>query len=637
MKSIKSILGGLAILGGFIGTLNLVVHAQTTAGTIQSVAAVNLDAQAVLAQARALAAAEPVLEQSVPVTANGISEGLPSGTYWGLQNAGPPLPFDPFPDLPVYVIDPAKFIFIIDDRSVDYAALQAQQAEPAQAEAMGRSMMSMNVPFPGDGGGEEGSNYYSGLIGVSMFDTNALWLEITNVDNGLSYLNLHNGTNQVYAIWSTTDLVANWQVETEVWPTNGTVTPFTVWNLNRQNLFLRAEDWTGVTENGNTTPDWWFWLYFGTTALSDTNLDSGGVNTLLHDYTNGLDPNVISFSIAVTNNYVNSMSAPAQLNITAGTPGYYAVAVDDTNYAADAGWQAYPGPNITVNLGAAEGWHGVWIGLRGLPANATQTWHYKRLKLDLTPPRLAVTSPTNNTVMQPVIQLTGFSPEALFNISYDITNAVGLATNQQVLVLDQYYDTNVWVFTTNRFQAFDVPLTNGVNLITLRATDLAGNVTTTNFSFTLDYSSKTNPPVVQVNWPRDGMKVCGNAFTCDGWVSDPTATVTVQVVATNGNTSVQNATVGRDGHFWAERLSLSGGTNYLTLTATDAAGNMATTNFSVAQGDIGLAIDSVSAGQTTVTGEISSSDYTVWVNGSQATNNGNGTWTAQIAPIGVGG
>ena len=99
--------------------------------------------------------------------------------------------------------------------------------------------------------------------------------------------------------------------------------------------------------------------------------------------------------------------------------------------------------------------------------------------------------------------------------------------------------------------------------------------------------------------------------------------------------------VGRDGHFWAEYLPLSGGTNYLTLTATDATGtNSATTNLMVIQGNIGLVIDAVSAGQTLVTGEIDSSiasSYTIWVNGTAATNNGGGTWTAQIASIGVGG
>jgi hypothetical protein len=65
--------------------------------------------------------------------------------------------------------------------------------------------------------------------------------------------------------------------------------PFTELTLDRPNLFLLAEDWTGVTENGNTVPDWWFWKYFGTTFLWDTNLDSAG-QTLLHDYQYGLDP-----------------------------------------------------------------------------------------------------------------------------------------------------------------------------------------------------------------------------------------------------------------------------------------------------------------------------------------------------------
>jgi len=45
----------------------------------------------------------------------------------------------------------------------------------------------------------------------------------------------------------------------------------------------------------------------------------------------------------------------------------------------------------------------------------------------------------------------------------------------------------------NTFQAFDLLLTNGLNTVTLHATDLAGNVMTTNFSFTLDYATATNP------------------------------------------------------------------------------------------------------------------------------------------------
>ena len=48
-------------------------------------------------------------------------------------------------------------------------------------------------------------------------------------------------------------------------------------------FFVWARDWTGVTSGGNQTPEWWFWKDFGTVDLSDTNPDSGGINTLGSD------------------------------------------------------------------------------------------------------------------------------------------------------------------------------------------------------------------------------------------------------------------------------------------------------------------------------------------------------------------
>ena len=136
--------------------------------------------------------------------------------------------------------------------------------------------------------------------------------------DGLAYVNLHNATDYVYEIWSKPDLLAtNWNIETEVFPSDPNTMPFTVSQLSRTNLFIWARDWTGITSNGNETPDWWFWEYFGTTSLSDSDLDSEG-NTFLYDYQNGLDPNVISFSLSVTNNHVNTTSTQVELNITLG-------------------------------------------------------------------------------------------------------------------------------------------------------------------------------------------------------------------------------------------------------------------------------------------------------------------------------
>ena len=242
-----------------------------------------------------------------------------------------------------------------------------------------------------------------------------------------------------------------------------------------------------------------------------------------------------------------------------------------------------------------------------------------------------------------MIEIQGYCPESLTAITYDLSNAAGVVTGQQVLILDQNYDTNTFEYTTNAFQAFDVPLTNGDNNITPHATDMAGNVTTTNFSYTLDYSTKTNPPVVKLFWPQDQTVICVSNYTWHGWVDDFTATVVAQMVDTNGNTNLFNAAVERDGNFWVENMPLSSGTNYLTLTATDAVGNVTTTNITVFSGAVTLTINPPTSDQLwsnaiVVTGTISdSTDYTVWVNGAKATLNGDGTWTATNVYLPMGG
>ena len=111
--------------------------------------------------------------------------------------------------------------------------------------------MGMDVPLPGEGGGDGGdgtNGLYSDSFNYTV-PTNGLWLEITNVSNGYAWLNLHNATNQVYEILSKTDLsAAAWNIETELWPTDTNSMPFTIPMLDRTDaLFIWARDWTGVT------------------------------------------------------------------------------------------------------------------------------------------------------------------------------------------------------------------------------------------------------------------------------------------------------------------------------------------------------------------------------------------------------
>jgi hypothetical protein len=463
-----------------------------------------------------------------------------------------------------------------------------------------------------------------------------------------SQLCLHNGTNAVYAIWSATNLLTGWRVETELWPTNGTTIPtataFSVQNLDRQSLFLRAEDWTGLDSDGDGVPDWWAWRYWGTNNVPDTNLDySGNGYTFAQDFSNGIPPRVFGFnSVIASVDYVASNSVPVQLDAP-GFPYYISVLMDDTNFD-DAVWNTFASTNITLNLGSTEGWHEYWIGLRGFADEASAAvWKWTRFKLDTTPPALVITGPTNGTVDVPMIQLTGYSLEDLRRISFDITNAAGLLTNQQISVTDRHFDGRAWEFTTNTFQGYNVFLTNGGNTITVHATDMAGNVMTTNLIYTLDYSGKTNPPLVQLTWPTNGALVTGDNFTMDGQLADPTATVSASITDTNGNAKAVAGLVERSGKFWVENIPLSAGTNALTLTVVDVAGNTTITNINLVQSPLVLTIDPVADPQQlwqptiNLTGTISDATYAVWVNGVKGANNGDGTWGAQNVPVDSGG
>lgn len=602
MKIIGGRLSGWAIVGGLIASSNF-VHAQTTTVSIQSLRSNSADDMAVMLQA--VEAATPLPATNVPSV----------GTFYSAKNPNlPPMPGNVF-GLDAWDLDGGYFL--LDDLNV---------SNTSSGLGMRAVSASLESADPLESGYE-----------APIYGSNDLWLEITGMSNSTACFNLHGTTDIVYEVWSKTDLLASsWNIEQEIWPsTNQTVTAFTVPQLNRTNLFIWARDWTGITSNGNETPEWWFWKFFHTVALSDTNLDSQG-NTLLSDYNRHRDPNVINFIIVVTNNYVNTTLVPLQLNISAGTPSYISV-VDSTNFTGGTTWNPYVSSNIVINLGSIEGKHYIWIGLHGLPSDAQQTWYETILTLDTTVPVVIVTNPLGSTVSQPFIQVQGFADENLSSLTYDVSNAAGIFTNQTGYITGDFYDTNFAAFTTNYFQLYDVPVTNGVNAVTIHGTDLAGNIMTTNFNVTLDYSSDTTPPALNIVWPPDGTYISGSQFTLQAQVDDPLAKVTVTVVDSGGNTNTVQGLVERNGTVWAQNLPLAAGGDPVTVTATDAAGNAASATLTVYQSGVTVTMTPLTSGQlnqssVSVSGTISDTNYSLTVNGVSATVNGDGTWNAYKVP-----
>ena len=634
MKEIRNLLVGVFVGGGLIVGLHL-LHAQETAMPVQGGAISTVDWNT--------ASDLQVMLQAVEMMPEVSADSLPrSGTFYSAQHApGSAQPWPPLPSgfgLPAWNLGDG--FYLLDDQAVDYSL------SISSGMAGGRTMMmdeGGGMLPPGGGGGDGTNEMYSDSFNYTL-PTNGLWLTITNVSGGLAYLNLHGATNFVYEIFSRTNLAdaSGWSIETEVFPTDTNSMPFNIPVLDRTSaLFVWARDWTGVTSGGNQTPEWWFWKNFGTVNLSDSMLDTQG-NTLLYDYTNHLDPNVIQFTIEVLNNYVNTRYPSLQMNVTAGTPGYYTVLVNDTN-AADAVWLPYTSSNIVATLGTTDGVYNVIIGLCGSPAGATQTWQETTLTKDTNPTRLVITNLASRTGSRPFIDPAGYSTKALSSLTFDVTNAAGAVSHDQGSVVDQDLVPADMNHTTNWFVCQDMALTMGTNYVGIHAVDWAGNVTATNFSYIFNTNGDTTPPVIGLTWPQSGMEISGNSFTLRGTMDDDTATVSGQWTDTNGVTQTVTGLVERGGQFWLQNLPLNPGTNLITVTATDAAGNAASTSLTLVQSGVTLMMDQVSVSQlnqvcVSVSGEMSDPDYVVWVNGVEVTNYDEyGDWWADNVPVTAGG
>ena len=209
-----------------------------------------------------------------------------------------------------------------------------------------------------------------------------------------------------------------------------------------------------VTSSTDPIPDWWEYIYFGNLdQATNGDYDNDGTNNLT-EYQNGTDPNKISFSFSVPSQYVTNNLVPCVITVSGGVPTSIATLVDSTNFGS-ATWTSYTSPNITVNLGSTQGVHDVWIGLRGLPANAYQTWEETTLVLDSTLPGITITNPVNGVSFN----------AARVNVSGNFT----AATLHQITV----NDIVAFVNGTN-FEAVNVPLAPGSNGITAVIENLTG-------------------------------------------------------------------------------------------------------------------------------------------------------------------
>ncbi|MGO8928112.1 MAG: hypothetical protein ACLQU3_14665 [Limisphaerales bacterium] len=295
--------------------------------------------------------------------------------------------------------------------------------------------------------------------------------------------------------------------------------------------------------------------------------------------------------------------------------------------------------NLTVDLGSGDGRRNILFSFRYKGQARGDGWNGGGIVVQSAMPLIVITEPKQNVTSRPVIQLRGYFSRQARKILYDLYDQNGVKTvnNVNCLVLNQYFDEDLRQFTTNYFQCFDVSLSPGTNTFVIHGEDWAGNHVSTNFVIVFSTAGATNPPIIMPKYPLPGMVVAADSFIAMGTLDDPTAHLAGQISA-NGHGRDITFRVGRSGDYYSvEELPVSAGANQLSLTATDAAGNSASTNMVVYGGDARVTMDPFDPFHPvgpwiTVTGKVSPANYSVWVDGVQALVKPDGTWRVEKLP-----
>lgn len=170
------------------------------------------------------------------------------------------------------------------------------------------------------------------------------------------------------------------------------------------------------------------------------------------------------------------------------------------------------------------------------------------ITLESRPPAIEITAPSPNSIINTrVVTVTGKVDK----------NAVSVS----VVAGDKHSASVQAEISSGTFTAKEVKLSEGVNVITVKAVSAAGNAGTTSVKVVVD----SIPPTVVITSPKSATVTNKKMIIVTGTVDDQTALVKVN------DTPAQVS----KGFFTLSAITLAEGSNTITVTASDRAGNLA--------------------------------------------------------------
>jgi len=232
-------------------------------------------------------------------------------------------------------------------------------------------------------------------------------------------------------------------------------------------------------------------------------------------------------------------------------------------------------------------------------ASAAFVWTIQNATSDTTAPTLSITSHTNNqTVSAANITLSGTATDSGAGGS----GVAGVTVNGAAATGGTATTSN----TANWSRA--LTLVNGANVLTVVATDGAGNARTSQITVNLSTApADTAAPTLTIASHTTGQTVNTSSITLSGTATDSAsggngiASVTVNGSAATGGTATGNNTAN-----WSRSVNLVSGANVLTVVATDTSGNARQSQITVNRDSTAptVAITSHTSGSTVTTPNI---------------------------------
>ncbi len=239
--------------------------------------------------------------------------------------------------------------------------------------------------------------------------------------------------------------------------------------------------------------------------------------------------------------------------------------------------------------------------------------------LDTTPPVVTITSPLDSPIYFPKIQVRGFSTEPLVEITYDLETSSGESVGNRGFVIEGSARSPSLNPDYCEFQCFDVPLSAGNNLITIKVKDRAGNISVVERTIVRSLADSV-APVVDVLWPMNETLVGSGNITLRGVSDDPCSIITALVFSGGTQSGPFNALVERNGEFSIANLPLASPINTIQITATDSAENASTTELTVSKSSLDLKISYAyrQGGNTIIMGSAAQNNHRIYIDGVEA-------------------